>query len=182
MTTPIPHHRRDAVVSHVQRLLDSFAQRLGRELIDRAGTPAEQAARLWQAAIVVVSHGTETDPVLTYGNAAALALWEMTWEELTQTPSRLTAEPVHRDERARLLARTRDQGFVDDYSGVRISKTGRRFRIEQAVVWNLTDAAGNHLGQAATFDHWTPLEEEPRKPAQAASSPGPDLPGAVLPP
>lgn len=182
MTTPLPQHLSAAVVSHVQRLLDSFARRLGRELIDRGGTPAEQAARLWQAAIVVVSHGPEADPVLTYGNAAALALWEMTWEELTQTPSRLTAEPVHRDERARLLARTRDRGFVDDYSGVRISKTGRRFRIEQAIVWNIADAAGNHLGQAATFDRWTPLGEESGKPALAESSPGPDLPGTVLPP
>ena len=158
VTTPLPHHRRYAVVSHVQRLLDSFARLLGLELIDRAGTPVEQSTRLWQAAIVVVSHGTDADPVLTYGNAAALALWEMSWEELTQTPSRLTAEPVHRDERARLLARTREHGFVDDYSGIRISKTGRRFRIEQAIVWNLTDGVGNQLGQAATFDRWTPLE------------------------
>lgn len=165
MTTPFPHHRSDAVDSHVQQLLDSFARLLGRELIDRAGTTAEQSARLWQAPFVAVSHGIEADPVLTYGNATALALWEMSWEELTQTPSRLTAEPVHRDERARLLARTRNHGFVDDYSGVRISKTGRRFRIEQAIVWNIMDAAGNHLGQAATFDHWTPLAEEPRKPA-----------------
>jgi hypothetical protein len=147
-----------APIAHVQLLLDSFARLLGRELIPRSGSPAEQAERLWQAPFVVVSHGTEADPVLNYGNARALALWEMTCDELTQTPSRLTAEPVHRDERARLLARTREHGFVDDYAGIRISKTGRRFRIEQAIVWNLTDAAGEHCGQAATFDRWTPLE------------------------
>jgi hypothetical protein len=146
-----------AAIAHVQLLLDSFASRLGRELITRAGGPAEQAERLFQAPFPVVSHGTEADPVLTYGNARALALWEMTWAELTSTPSRLTAEPIHRDERARLLARTRADGFVDDYSGVRISKTGRRFRIEAAIVWNLSDVAGNHRGQAATFDRWTPL-------------------------
>jgi hypothetical protein len=144
----------------VQLLLDSFARLLGRELVSREGSPAEQAERLWQAPFVVVSHGTQADPVLNYGNAGAIALWEMTWEELTRTPSRLTAEPVHRDERARLLARTRAHGFVDDYSGVRISKTGRRFRIEQAIVWNLADVAGVHCGQAATFDRWTPLEPE----------------------
>ncbi len=146
------------LVAHVQLLLDSFARLLGRELVPREGSPAEQAERLWRAPFVVVSHGTEADPVLNYGNAPALALWEMTWEELTQSPSRLTAEPVHRDERARLLARTREHGFVDDYSGIRVSKTGRRFRIEQAIVWNLADAAGEHRGQAATFDHWMPLE------------------------
>lgn len=144
-------------VAHVQLLLDSFARLLGRDLIPRDGSADQQAERLFQAPFVVVSHGTEADPVLNYGNAAALALWEMTWEELTRTPSRLTAEPMHRDERARLLARTREHGFVDDYSGIRISKTGRRFRIEQAIVWNLTDEAGGHRGQAATFDRWTDL-------------------------
>jgi hypothetical protein len=144
-------------LGHVQLLLDSFARLLGRELVDRSGTAAEQAARLFHAPFVVVSHGTEADPILDYGNAAALALWEMTWDELTRTPSRLTAEPVHRDERARLLERTRRDGFVDDYAGIRISSTGKRFRIEQAIVWNLVDAAGQHRGQAATFDRWTPL-------------------------
>ncbi len=145
--------------SHAVMLLDSFARHLGRELVARRGTDAEQAERLFVAPIVVVSHGTEADPVLNYGNAAALALWEMTWEELTRTPSRLTAEPVHRDERARLLSRTREQGYVDDYSGVRISKSGKRFRIAQAIVWNLVDATGAPCGQAATFDHWKPLED-----------------------
>ena len=144
--------------AHVPLLLDSFARFLGWDLIDRAGSAAEQAERLFHAPFVVVSHGTEADPVLNYGNAAALALWEMDFATLTRTPSRLTAEPVHRDERARLLERTRRDGFVDDYAGIRVSSTGRRFRIEQAIVWNLVDAAGILRGQAATFDRWTPLE------------------------
>jgi hypothetical protein len=42
-------------------------------------------------------------------------------------------------------------GFIDDYAGTRISATGRRFRIERAVVWNLIDAAGVRHGQAAMF-------------------------------
>lgn len=143
---------------HVQVVLDSFARLLGRELMSRAGSVEEQAERLFHAPFVVVSHGTEADPVLNYGNAAALALWEMDFATLTRTPSRLTAEPVHRDERARLLERTLRDGYVDDYAGIRISSTGKRFRIEQAIVWNLVDAAGIRHGQAATFDRWTPLE------------------------
>jgi len=150
-----------ATAVHAQILLDSFARLSGRELVARDGTPADQAERLFRAPFVVVSHGTEADPVLNYGNAAALALWEMTWDELTRTPSRLTAEPVHRDERTRLLERTRAHGFVDDYSGIRISKSEKRFRIEKAIVWNLTDAAGRPHGQAATFDHWAPLGDGP---------------------
>jgi hypothetical protein len=69
---------------------------------------------------------------------------------------------MHRDERARLLERTRRDGYVDDYAGIRVSQSGRRFRIEQAIVWNLIDAAGQLRGQAATFDTWTPLPPDPR--------------------
>lgn len=144
-------------IEHVRLLLDSFARFLGRDLIPRDASESERARRLFEAPFVVVSHGTQADPILNYGNAAALALWEMDWAALVRTPSRLTAEPVHRDERARLLERTRCDGYVDDYAGIRISRSGRRFRIEQAIVWNLVDGAGMHRGQAATFDHWTPL-------------------------
>ena len=53
-------------VAHAGLLLDSFAQVLGRELIPREGSAAEQAERLFYAPRVVVSHGTEADPVLNY--------------------------------------------------------------------------------------------------------------------
>jgi MEKHLA domain len=96
----------------------------------------------------------EADPVLNYGNAAALALWEMSWVELTRTPSRLTAKAPNREERARLLATVTARGFIDDYSGVRISKTGRRFKISRATVWNLLTADGHPCGQAAMFGEW----------------------------
>jgi hypothetical protein len=146
-----------SLIDHAQLMLDSFARLLCRELMRRDGTPAAQAQRLHEAAFVVVSHGTEADPILNYGNAAALALWEMDHAAFVRTPSRLTAEPVHRDERARLLERTRHDGYVDDYRGIRISRSGSRFLIERAIVWNLVDAHGRHRGQAATFDRWTPL-------------------------
>ena len=47
----------------------------------------------------------------------------------TATPSRYTAEPVERQERERLLERTTRDGFVDDYRGVRITSSGKRFQI-----------------------------------------------------
>ena len=159
MTSTAPWSRPD-LVEHGQLLLDSFARLLGRDLIPRDAPPAEQARRLFESPFVVVSHGTEADPVLNYANATALRLWEMDWATFVQTPSRLTAEPVHRDERARLLERTRRNGYVDDYRGIRISQSGRRFRVEQAIVWNLIDPAGQLRGQAATFDQWTPLQPD----------------------
>lgn len=155
-TSPEPWARPDWV-ARGQLLLDSYRRLLGSDLVAREGSALAQAERLYRAPFVVVAHGTEPDPVLAYGNAAALDLWEMAADAFTRTPSRLTAEPLHREERARLLERTHRDGYVDDYSGIRISRTGRRFRIERATVWNLVDPAGVVRGQAATFERWTPL-------------------------
>lgn len=116
------------------------------------------ARRLFEADFVVVSAGADAEQLLNYANATALRLWEMDWAMLTTTPSRQTAEPVHQDERAGFLRRVREKGFIDDYSGIRISSSGRRFRIQKATVWNLVDKSGLYLGQAATFLNWEFLE------------------------
>lgn len=145
-------------IEHTARLLDSYRRLLGKELIDRAGDREQDAANLFHAPLVVVSHGTQADPILNYANRRALELWEIDIPRLLITPSRLTAEPMHRDERAELLRRTAQVGYVDDYQGIRISTTGRRFRIERATVWNLSDPDGAPRGQAATFTDWTRLD------------------------
>lgn len=144
----------DWAVSHAATLARSFRHWLGRDLLPGVSEPRAFAEALFAAPFVLVSHGTQTDPVLNYGNRAALTLWKMSWEELTHTPSRLTAEPVAREERTRLLAEVTQHGHIANYAGVRIAKSGRRFRIERAIVWNLLDEAGAHCGQAAMFDRW----------------------------
>ena len=143
-----------SVIAHAQTLSRSLKHWTGRDLLPGNFSPIELSEKLFHAPFVQVSHGIEADPVLNYGNAAALSLWEMSWSELTRTPSRLTAEAPNREERARLLAAVTARGFIDDYSGIRISKTGRRFRIAQATVWNLLDESGVGCGQAAMFSHW----------------------------
>ena len=144
----------DFVIAHTPMLVRSLKHFTQRDLMAGNLSPAELAGKVFHAPFVLVSHGTEADPVLNYGNAAALKLWEMSWAELTRTPSRLTAEVPNRAERARLLAAVTARGFIDDYSGIRISKTGRRFRIAQATVWNLLNADGVYAGQAAMFSRW----------------------------
>lgn len=156
MEEPWLHH---GWPEHTQRLLNSFRKWLKRDLIDRTGDIDQEAARLYLAPFVVVSHGTQPDPILNYGNAMALQLWELEIADLLRMPSRLTAERVHRDERARLLERTSRDGYVDDYRGIRISRTGRRFLIRQAIVWNVLDASGTLCGQAATFSDWEILDQ-----------------------
>jgi PAS domain-containing protein len=113
--------------------------------------PAEQAAR-WlyeQAPFALLAHNADADPIFIYGNKTAQQLFEYTWEELLLLPSRLSAEPSERDERQKFLEQVARDGFVTGYSGIRIAKSGRRFWIENATVWQLTDASGAYRGQAA---------------------------------
>ncbi len=112
----------------------------------------------------------EEDPLLNYGNHVALELWEMTWEQLIMTPSRLTAEPVNRAERESMLEQARTRGYLDTYRGVRITSTGRRFLVENALIWNVVDGKGQRVGQAATFSQWTWLTSRMLKKSSFSSS------------
>ncbi|MGK7913953.1 MAG: MEKHLA domain-containing protein [Prochloraceae cyanobacterium] len=143
------------IVNWSQLLLDSYNKLLGHQLIERRGDVQQQAQALFLAPFIVASHNTEKDPILNYGNQIALDLWDMNWEEFTQTPSRLTAEPVSREERQQMLAQATKQGFIDNYRGVRISSKGKRFLIEKAIVWNIFDKKECFCGQAASFSDWS---------------------------
>lgn len=140
--------------AHVPDLVRSFHELTGRHLVPPGSDPEETAKLVNEAPFFVASHGLEDDPVLDYGNLCALELFEMSWEDFVKTPSRLTAEAPNRAERQRLLASVAQNGFIGDYSGIRISSTGRRFRIRNATVWNVTDPEGRKTGQAATFSDW----------------------------
>ena len=155
----IPNAANDYLSIHVQMLADSYSRYVGDSLIDQpvAATP-EFAKRIFEAPFVVLSHGIEPDPIFNYANQTAMKLFEMDWATITSLHSRKSAEPVNRAERERLLAAVAKQNYIDDYSGVRISSTGRRFFIPKAVVWNLVDGQGERCGQAATFSEWKYLD------------------------
>ena len=150
MTAPLPpHFDTPDMRSRLELIATSYRRLTGRELAEPA-TDAAQA--LWSASRVIVAHGIEADPIFFFGNRAALDQFEMTPERFTAMPSRLSAEPMLREERQALLDRVSRDGFTDDIAGIRISATGRRFRIAQGTVWNLIDAHGRIHGQAAAFN------------------------------
>lgn len=149
--------QQDFIINHSQRILKSFEYCTGNTLLSVTGTPAEIAAALFAAPFVVVSHGMEADPILNYGNRTALELWELDWENFTKTPSRYTAEPIAREERDRMLSEAKTKGFISNYRGIRISSTGKRFFIEDGIIWNIFDEQQQKCGQAATFSRWSPI-------------------------
>lgn len=145
--------QRQAIIEHTQRLLQSYRHWTGKSLVEETGTPTEQTQTLFRAPFVVVSHGTEIDPVLNYGNQQALILWDYDWDTFTRLPSRLTAAPEEQQGRSQLLSQARNQGLTQGSQGVRISRTGRRFWIKGMTLWTVLEGQIS-WGQAATFSQW----------------------------
>ncbi len=152
---PYPTKENSYLSNHIQLLHNSLQALTGQNLIKKDESQEEAARHIFHAPFALLSHNTAADPVLTYGNRTALDLFELMWEELIVTPSRYTAEATDREKRARLMTQVETDGFIDDYSGIRLSKNGRRFRMNQTLIWNLTDEEGSFCGQAAMFANWT---------------------------
>jgi PAS domain-containing protein len=138
-----------------QLILANYRRLFGRDLVD-PGNSGDATEILFAAPSAVLSAlgSFGSDHLFNYANRTALQLFEYSWDELIGQPSSKSAEPVHQDERRRLLDEVGRHGFIQNYSGIRISKTGRRFRIVNATVFNLLDDTGTYLGQAATFSDW----------------------------
>ena len=153
----VPNKENDYYQTHVQLLMDSFFRCTGYPLLKSSSEGVALAQEIFTAPFVLISHGIEAEPIFNYANLCALSLFAMSWDEFTQLPSKYSAEQPNREERARLLAEVQSRGFINNYSGIRIAKDGRRFMIDKAIVWNLTDAQGTMLGQAAYFKDWKEL-------------------------
>jgi hypothetical protein len=132
-------------------LTSSYARLVETKLIP----PGADAHWLYHdAPFVVLAHGTEPDPKFIYANKAAQACFEYSWEEFMALPSRLSAETSDQAERQKLLEQVARHGFLSGYRGVRVAKSGRRFIIEDGVVWEMIDREGKRHGQAASFLSW----------------------------
>ena len=135
-------------------LTGSYARVVGRPLVE----PGQDATWLYRhAPFALLAHNTESDPRFIYANCTAQRCFEYSWEQIVQLRSRYSAEAPLQVERQRQLEEVARNGYVSDYRGVRISRSGRRFLIEQAIIWELRDENGISHGQAARFDSWRPV-------------------------
>jgi hypothetical protein len=151
------HYPNQTTHFHLEQALllkNSYRQLLSKDLMPDTQADEAFAEQLFLAPFAVVSHNTASDPVFNYANLKALELFELSWDALIQLPSRCSAEPINQAEREHLLAEVTTKGYIDHYQGIRISSTGRRFMIKNAVVWNLIDGEGTYQGQAARFEDW----------------------------
>lgn len=140
-------------------LVGSYRRQLGQDPPFLVSPGPDPARWLYEdAPACVLAHNTEPDPRFIYANKAAQHLLEYSWDEIVMLPSRFSAEAPIRAERQRVFEAVARDGFATGYSGVRISKSGRRFRIEDGVLWELRDAQGTLHGVAATFARWQDVD------------------------
>jgi hypothetical protein len=142
-------------LTYQRHIAASYERYFCAQLVDQSAEPGIGLAQeLYAAPFALLAHDGTDDPRFTYANLTAQKLWERSWEDFIGLPSRLSAEPDARQMRAEMLHRVLTDGYLNGYSGVRVAASGRRFAIDGAKIWNVTDVEGSRIGQAARIDHW----------------------------
>ena len=147
-----PVHENNYQAAFIRRVIDSFARATGKSLIHQSGIDPEAPGRsAWLGNFALLTHRGDPGATLNYGNAFALRLWEYDWNSFVSTPSAATAPEEASESRDAAMKKVALDNFVSGYSGARISRTGRRFLIQDVTIWRLMDDAGGSFGVGAFF-------------------------------
>ena len=154
----LPSQDNDYQSGFVARVAGAFAHVTGKSLAGEAGLdPFALGKSAWLGDFALLTHRGDAQAVLNYGNQFALALWECDWNTFIATPSGATAPGQASAARDRLMEEVEKKNFVTGYSGERISRTGRRFVIEDVTVWRLVAGNDESFGMAAFFRRYRRL-------------------------
>lgn len=149
-------------------LVESYRRALGEPLIGgdsvEDGLEISAAPRaLYEFPCAVLAHdrfscGEGEEPKFTYANLAAQKVFESTWGALVGMESRESAELTEPDiqaDRSGLLDRAATTGKAQkNYKGWRVSSKGKKFEIQDGVLFNVKSPSGEDVGQAVVFGHW----------------------------
>ncbi|MCP3060359.1 MEKHLA domain-containing protein [Myxococcus sp. K38C18041901] len=121
--------------------------------LEHASDPTRLAWVHTEAPFMVLAQDTQAEPLFFYSNAAASQQFGYSAEELLQMPARLSAPPDGQEHRAALLRVVEERGSMTGYSGIRVAKGGKLFRIRDSELWLIHDAQKNRRGMGALV--WT---------------------------
>ena len=155
--TGLPSSENSYLKDYVYLITSSLKKLANIEIVDFSLSLEDQAKQAFNSNYVLLAHNGANEPIFNYANKTALKLFEMPWEEFTTMPSKYSAESDERGKREQFLADVAENGYSKNYSGIRISKSGRRFEIRNVILWNVYDSENNRIGQAAVFDEYNYL-------------------------
>lgn len=147
----------DLIIGSYEKALNEPFKALALTLGASPGlTPRQLSAWLYyECSAVVLAQDASPEPKFIYANIAAQHLFEFDWMAFRVLEGRQSAELPERAERAELLKRVGQENFVRDYHGVRVTASGRRFSIQDGLVWRMKYLSGEDCGTAALFSGYT---------------------------
>ena len=128
------------ITKHLMLIDQSLHSLTKKGLYERMGIPRTNTDILdihRDKRYVVISHGTELDPIYNYGNAACLEAFLRSWDELCQIPSAdsVVRRSVDENLRIELMSKVTRDGYVEGATGIRrTGDAGRYLRLVDAVV------------------------------------------------
>lgn len=149
-----PNKENNFLKEYIHLITKSLKELTNIDIVDSSLGLEEQAKQVFNANYVLLAHNGTDDPIFNYANQTAQNLFEMPWDEFIAMPSKYSAESDERSKREEFLAEVKEKGYSKNYSGIRISKSGKRFEIKNVILWNVFDAEGTRIGQAAMFDEY----------------------------
>jgi MEKHLA domain len=157
-TSAIPDPSNNYHRQHLEIALANLKEFTGIDLIQEYGFSLDKLGeQVFNADFYLLTHNCDRDPILNYGNQRVLKLWEISWLELTQMYSRETAKSSDRLARSAVMEKVAAQNYIRGYNGIRVSKTGREFKIVDVTIWNLFTRDRQAYGQAAWFKTVEPI-------------------------
>ena len=129
---------------------DSLQKFTGESLLDKLQVSTWQEIHE-STRFAVLSHGTQEDPIYHYFNRGSLELFERTAEEIFTLPSRFSAPESERQKRAQIVSDVAVECRTLPEI-LRVTKTGKLFRAQNVIYWNVYNDEGTRLGQSAFID------------------------------
>lgn len=152
--TGIPSDENSYLKDYIYQITSSLKKLANIEIVDSNLSLEEQAKQIFNSDFVLLAHNAANEPVFNYANQTALQLFEMSWDEMTNLSSKYSAEADEQAKREQFIAEVTEKGYSKNYSGIRISKTGKRFEIKNVILWNVYDSENNRIAQAAMFKEY----------------------------
>ncbi|KAJ3119324.1 hypothetical protein HK098_005591 [Nowakowskiella sp. JEL0407] len=101
---------------------------------------------VFNAPFAVLSHSgtpfTNNDPIFNFVNQKAIDAFGYSVTDFLTIPSRKSAQPANQAERELFMKTVAKNGFVENYSGIRVKSSGELFAIRNGTVWNVLDESG----------------------------------------
>lgn len=141
--------------NHMNLMRNNLVRAGGVDIFNFSKAGVEAAERMFHAPFALFSYGNEEEPIYNYANLTALKLFDISWEDLTQTRIQDSFEAEEWKKHLGIMNQVQEKGALPNYCSSRKIKTGKSFHFKKGIIWSLKDEYLTHTGQAVVF---TPMK------------------------